>query len=107
MTLNDRIKLFKRAMARHGLFFCSGLFYRLPYTAVQSISYVLIEIGFCLTIRLKQIARESLQIAFGPTKSQKEIEAIIRRCFRNFGQGMVELMYFMSHPAMIKEKVTI
>ena len=94
-------------MARNGLFFFSGLFHRLPYTVVQSLTSVLIEIGFCLTIRLKQIARESLQIAFGPTKNKEEVEAIIRKCFENFGKGMVELMYFMSHPSMIKEKVSI
>lgn len=94
-------------MARNGLFFCSGLIHRLPYKVVQSLTYVLIEIGFCFTIRLKRITRESLQIAFGQTKNKKEIEAIVRKCFENFGQGMVELMYFMAHPAMIKEKVVL
>src|SRR3989338_5439064 len=107
MTFNDRIKIFKRAMAREGLFFSSWWITRLPYGLVKGIISVLISIGFCLTIRLKQISRESLAIAFGETKSKQEIEIIVRKCFENLGKGMVELMYFMAHPVMIREKVTI
>ena len=107
MSFNDRIKVLKRAAARNGMFFFSACFNSLPYPIVKKIGAALTGIGFCLTIRLKQIARESLQIAFGQTKDKKEINAIIRKCFDNFGKGMVELMYFMAHPAMIKEKVVI
>ena len=39
--------------------------------------------------------------------NKKEIAAIIRRCFANFGRGMVELIYFMAHPSMIKAKVDL
>lgn len=107
MSFKDRMKIFKRDMARYGLFFCSSWITRLPYSLVKGVTRVLIAIGFCVTIRLKQISRESLRIAFGQTKNKKEIEDIVRKCFDNFGKGMVELMYFMAHPAMIKEKVMI
>ena len=101
------MKIFKRAMARNGLFFCSRWLTRLPYPLVRVVTGILIGIGFCFTIRLKQITRESLRIAFGHAKTKNEIESIMRRCFDNFGKGMVELMYFMAHPFLIKEKVTI
>jgi KDO2-lipid IV(A) lauroyltransferase len=107
MTFNDRMKIFKRTMARNGLFFCTGWLNAMPYSLVKAVTGALIAIGFALTIRLKQISRESLQIAFGQTKSKKEIEDIVRKCFDNFGKGMVELIYFMAHPPMIKEKVRI
>ena len=94
-------------MARNGMYASTWLFNRLPYPLVRRIGDVFIAIGFCFTIRLKRIARESLQIAFGQTKNFQEIEAIIRKNFENFGQGMIELIYFMGHPSMINEKVTI
>ena len=107
MNIKDQIKIFKRAMARNGLFFFTAVLTRLPYGLVQLVTHALTAIGFCFTIRLKQIARESLQIAFGQTKNKAELDMIIRQCFENLGQGMVELMYFMAHPSMIKEKVVI
>ena len=103
----DTIKQAKRAMARNSLFFFSWLFNKLPYAVVKSFTGAFIAVGYALTIRQKKLARESLRIAFGTTKSPEEIEAITKACFANLGQGMIELIYFMGHPQMIKEHVTI
>ena len=105
MTFKDRIKVFKRASARNGLYGSTWLLTRLPYSIVRSLGYVLIAIGFQLTIKQRRIALESLQIAFGQEKNQQEIQKIFKECFWNLGKGMIELIYFMAHPRMIKEKV--
>ncbi|OGW96261.1 MAG: hypothetical protein A2Z81_05600 [Omnitrophica WOR_2 bacterium GWA2_45_18] len=105
MNVRERIKHFKRAAARNGLFATSWLFRRLPYATVCLLSDILIKTGYALTVQQKRIARESLQIAFGKEKDETQIQEIVRKCFKNLGQGMIELIYFMEHPRMIKERV--
>src|SRR5262245_49600896 len=103
----EQTKRIKRALARYGLFMSTWLFNHLPYGAVKALTSAFINIGYQLTARQKQISRESLQIAFGQQKNKQEIEQITRSCFENLGKGMIELIYFMGHPPMIKEHVTI
>lgn len=105
MNFNEQIKIFKRASARNGMFGSYWLINHLPYPVVKVILHVFISIGFFLTIRLKQVARESLHTAFGNEKSDREINEIVKQCFANLGQGMVEMIYFNEHPHMIKDHV--
>ncbi len=98
-------KEFKRTLARNSLYFFSGLFNALPYSVVRALTRFFIEIGFRCTKHQRKIAKESLQIAFGQEKNEGEINKIIRECFENFGQGMIDLIYFMGHPKMIEEHV--
>src|SRR3989338_4586862 len=107
MNFQDRLKVFKRSLARYGLFISSWFLTRLPYGLLSFVASGFIRIGYCFILRQRQIARESLYIAFGKEKSALEIEKIARDCFWNLGQGMIELIYFMAHPAMISEKVTV
>jgi KDO2-lipid IV(A) lauroyltransferase len=100
-------KKFRRDAARNGLFIFTGIFKLVPYGLVRAIAWILIGIGYVLTVRLKNIARESLHIAFGQEKTRSEIEGIVKKCFRNFGQGIIELVYFMEHPKLIREHVII
>ncbi len=101
----DALKRLKRAAARNSLYFSTWFLNRLPYSIVRSLTDVLVAIGFRLTLRQRTIARESLQIAFGSSKDPREVDQIIRMCFENFGRGMIELIYFMEHPQMIRERV--
>lgn len=98
-------KNFKRVTARYGLWAAAWLLERLPYTAVRCFARFLVGVGFRFTIRQRRIAEESLRIAFGCEKSQKEIHQITRRCFANLGRGMVEMLYFMAHPDLADRKV--
>ncbi|MDP2653713.1 MAG: lysophospholipid acyltransferase family protein [Candidatus Omnitrophota bacterium] len=107
MTFKDRIKIFNRGLARNALYVSSWLINRLPYPLFKAIMHFFITVGFLFTVRQKRIARESLRIAFGKEKSPAEINRIVRICFENFGRGMVELIYYMSHPAMIRANVQI
>jgi Kdo2-lipid IVA lauroyltransferase/acyltransferase len=101
------MKRFKRAVARNSLFTCSWLFNRLPYNAVRALTNIFVWLGYQITIKQKQLAKESLEMAFGQEKSKDEIAAISKKCFDNLGRGMIELIYFMDHPAMIKSQVVI
>ncbi|MDP8266940.1 MAG: lysophospholipid acyltransferase family protein [Candidatus Aceula meridiana] len=106
MTLNDRIKRFKRAIARWGLRGTSFVLTRLPFSVVSFLTRVLTTIGLLFTVKQKKIAAESLKIAFGDEKSPKEVRQIFKKCFTNVGKMMIELIYFMDHPKMIKERVS-
>lgn len=70
-------------------------------------THVLLNIGFTFTLRQRRIAEESLNIAFGREKEPHEIKKITRDCFETLGQGIIEMLYFMSHPHEVKDKVTI
>lgn len=99
------MKRFKRAFARYSLFIFSWLFNKLPYVLVRGITRIFLAIAWLFVVRQKKIAHESLRIAFGREKSEEELNRIVKQCFSNLGRGMIELIYFMGHPWMIKEKV--
>ena len=105
MISQDKLKAFKRALARYGLYFSSWFLNKFPYSIVRSLTQVFIAVGFRCTRRQRIIAKESLHIAFGQEKSSEEIDSIIRDCFENLGRGMIELIYFMEHPKMISQQV--
>lgn len=107
MTFNDRMKKIKRAIARYGMYGSGAVLTRLPYSVVRFLTRGLISVGFLFIVRQKRIAEESLSIAFASEKSPQEIKAIFKNCFSNLGKGMVELIYFMAHPKMIKENVRL
>ena len=106
MASNDQLKKFKRTLARNGLYISSWIINNLPFTAVRFISGAFIAVGFCLTVKQRQIASESLNIAFKKEKTSQEIEGIIKSCFENLGKGMIELIYFMEHSILIGQTVT-
>ena len=105
MSFDRYVKTFKRAAARYGLFASAWLLERMPFGMVDFFARALIAVGFRLTIRQRRIARESLEIAFGGEKSRREIDGITRRCFENLGHGMLEMLYFMAHPALTDRRV--
>lgn len=107
MNMNERIKIVKRAIARQGLYATTFFLTRLPYAFVRLMTKGFIAVGLLFVVRQKRIARESLRIAFGQEKSSQEIDAIFKECFANLGKGMIELIYFMAHPEMIAQNVSI
>jgi KDO2-lipid IV(A) lauroyltransferase len=107
MSFRQKIKVFQRTLARQGMYFSYWLIKILPYGLVKRVMQTFLFIGFQFTIRHKKVARESLRLAFGNEKSQTEREEILKKCFENFGWGMIEMIYFLSHPAMVSQKVTI
>ena len=105
MSVKKRFKKFQRTLARYGLYTSSWLFERLPHKLVAFITNILVTIGFSLTIRQRKIAEESMDIAFGNEKTPEEKQAIIKKCFRGFGRGMMEMLYCLAHPDQADNKV--
>jgi len=107
MTFEQRLKLFKRASARGGLYFALWLIRRLPYRLLQGVMHVFIFLWFRLSVRLRRIARESLKIALGDEIDEPTRKKIIRDCFENIGCSMTDLIYFTEYPGGVKEKFAI
>ena len=107
MNLKAFIKNFQRAMARYSLFTFFWLLQWTPAKVMRILASFFTAIGFCLIIKHRRLAKESLQIAFSRTKTPHEIDQIIQKCFYNAGQGMMELLYFMSHLEEISKYVCV
>jgi len=105
ISFKERKKRFNRMLARHAMFTAYWLINRLPYSVVKVILSFLIAIGFLFTGHLRRTARESLKIAFGKEKTDAQIEEIIKKCFANFGRGMIEMIYFNEHLFMTEKYV--
>ncbi len=105
MSLKSGIKIFQRALARYGMRSFIWLFEKMPYFFIRPLSNCVLAIGYQFIIKQRQIAQESLQIAFGKEKSPEEIQNITKMCFSHVGQNMTDLFYFMSHASKVKERV--
>lgn len=107
MDIKRQIKYFQRATARHGLFIFYWLYSKMPYGLIRGMTRLLNEFAFRLVIRQRRTAKKSLNKAFGREKSDDEINRILKVCFFNFGRGMSEMLYYLSHPKMVSQKVVI
>ncbi len=107
MLFKQQIKILQRTVARYGMFFSYWFLNLLPYPVVKGLSHVFIMLGYCFTKHLQRVAKESLLIALGSEKSGAEIDKIVKDCFHNLGQGMIEMLYFMEHPELIMKNVSI
>ncbi len=107
MNLKEISKRSQRLIARNALKVCSLIIKFLPEKAIYAFAGFLAKLGYVLTIRQRRIALESLSIAFGEEKGIAEIRDIARNTFQNMAKGMVELIFFMERPNLIKQRVTI
>ncbi|MBF0384542.1 MAG: lysophospholipid acyltransferase family protein [Candidatus Omnitrophica bacterium] len=107
MKAKELLKNFQRGLARNGLKANCYLMDRLPYVIFYVIAHIFMAIAYIFIVRHKRIAKESLDIAFGGTKTEKEKRFIIKKCFYEFGYGMFEVLYCLSNPGRIDEKITI
>ena len=71
--------------------------------AAGRIGIVLGDVAHILDGRHRRIARQNLRMAFGETKSEEEINRIIKDVFRGIGQTAVE---FFQIPTLTYEKAT-
>lgn len=76
-------------------------FSRLSPNAAGRIGMAIGDIGRILDSRHRKVARQNLRMAFGESKSDEEIDWIIKGVFRNIGQMAIE---FFQIPALTYEK---
>jgi len=107
MSTRDSFKKFNRACARNTFYVLRWIIARLPYSVYRAVASVFVFLGYPLLNKKKKIALQNLQMAYGNEKSEEEIKAIYKECYRNFAFGMIDLIYFIDRPKEISDKVEI
>lgn len=69
--------------------------------------YGMMLFAYVLIARQKQIAQESLKIAFGNEKSDKEVHKIVRDCLFSIGRNVMDMFYYLSHQDEVEDSVVI
>lgn len=105
--MNQFIKKSRRAIARAAMLCAYWLVCHLPFSLVSGFLHGVMSLAFRFTFRLRRIARESLQTAFGEEKTKEEIERIIDRCFATIRCCMVELLFYSRNPERVTEIFTL
>jgi len=106
----DRKKFFtgiSRNIAYIGLVASSLICRVLPLKLIYCLGNNFAILGYNLAKKQRNIALESLKIAFGREKSDAEIKKIALDCFRFMGKSGLELVYLMEKPRLVMERVTI
>ncbi len=104
VSFENRLKLFKRASARHGLSFALWLIRLLPYRMIRDFMHFFVFLWSHLALKLRRVAHESLTIAFGREMGPGERRRIVRDCFDNIGRSMVDLIYYSEYPERVGER---
>ncbi len=101
------MKRIKRALARSLLFLCRFFIRKMPYPVYKLFQDIFIFLGHCFLFPLKKLAMESLRNAYAGEKTEKELKEIARKCFDNFGRGMIDMIYFADREDETKSKIRI
>ncbi len=101
----DKNKKLTRSLTRKAFNTFFWLVRHMPYTLVMGIAGATMTGVYPFLIRLRRTAKESLTIAFGKEKSPRQIARIQKKCFRNMGYGMVEMIYYLTHPENVSAMV--
>lgn len=107
MSLKDNLKRVKRGLARFFVMLFYYLFRILPKPIVFGFSRVMFVLFYSLVQRHRRVARESLTIAYGDTKSKEEINALAKRSLYTLGENMVEMVYYFAHIGEVPDNVEI
>lgn len=73
------------------------------YDFAKSVAYL----GYTFARKQREIALESLSMAFGKDKSRGEIELIAKDCFTYMGKSGVEILFLIERPELLKKRVEI
>lgn len=107
MDLKKTQKSISRLLAWFGLNLCSLIIKIIPERRLYSFASGIAGLGFCLAVRQRRIAEDTLLIAFGQQKSSLQKERIIKDCFVNMAKSAVELMFMMDKPSLLKRRISI
>ena len=90
-----------------GLNFSSLIIKVIPERWIYSFAKNMAALGFIIASKQRKIALESLAIAFGQDKTKCEIEQIAKDCFIFMAKAVLEMMFLMDKPKLIKKRVEI
>jgi KDO2-lipid IV(A) lauroyltransferase len=89
-----------------GLNFSSLIIRFVPACYIYGFARSMSFIWYRIAAKQRNIAIESLTIAFGKEKSREEIKRIAEDCFVFIAKAGLELMFLMKRPEQLKERVT-
>ena len=104
----DRKKISKsisRFFAWFGLVLCSLIIRCVPSRLLYSFARKISSLGYFLAARQRKLALESLAIAFGSEKPQKEIEKIAKESFVTMAKSALEVIFLLDKPHMLQSRV--
>ena len=100
-------KSFSRFLGWLGLHICSLIVKVIPSSYLYRFAKMVSSLAYRFATKQKNIALNSLSIAFGQNKSQEELKDIVRDCFTFMAKSAVELMFLMDKPLLLKSRVSI
>ena len=86
---------------------CSLIVKITPRSALYAFARRASYLGYKFNRKQREIALESLNLAFGKEKTPQEIQQIARDCFTFIAKASLELMFLMDRPALLKERVSM
>lgn len=96
-----------RLAGRFGLVSCSLIIKVLPARSLYGFARFIGALGYLCLLKQRRIALDSLAVAFGKDKTEKEIIAIARACFNNLAKSAVELLFLLDRPQILKSRVAL
>ncbi|MFA5350783.1 MAG: lysophospholipid acyltransferase family protein [Candidatus Omnitrophota bacterium] len=90
-----------------GLNICSLIVRVIPASYLYAFASNISVLAYLFAKKHRNIALDSLHIAFGKEKSSREIEQIAKDCFANIAKSAVELMFFFDKPHLLEKRVEL
>jgi KDO2-lipid IV(A) lauroyltransferase len=79
----------------------------LPASCLYGFARGIAFLGYRFASRQRNIAMDSLAIAFGSEKTREERKEIARDCFTLMAKSAIELMFLMDRPELLKKRVSL
>jgi len=103
----DLVRKLSYGLGRFAIGLCDAAARIVPLFFLYGLARVMAFLGYRLARRHRDIALESLAMAFGDTKTPEEIRGIAQECFYSMAGTAVEFFMFMKHPERIRRFVSI
>ncbi len=79
----------------------------LPRWFVVGIVEVFSAIAFLFIKRLKKICRRNLRLVYKDSKSEEEYDRLVKRCIKNIGYAMMDILYYIDRPKKLSKVVHV
>ena len=93
-----QVKRFLNQFSIISLRFFLGVMRVLPRWCVQGFVGGLFSLAYLWIKGLKKICKKNLHVVYGENKTPEQYESTTRACFNNFGQSMIDMLYYVNRP---------
>jgi KDO2-lipid IV(A) lauroyltransferase len=98
---------FSRISGWFGLTVSSLITKIIPSTCLYGFARGIAFLGYRFASKQRNIAMDSLSIAFGSEKTRQEREKIAQDCFTLMAKSAIELLFLMDRPELLKKRVSL